>query len=250
MAAWDNWAKKFIRLLHLLEAKGEYSGTAVPDTILTDLQNVQADIQDEATDLNTQAGALNTQATNLNGEATQLGSDYADLTTQKGTLDTYIGTYGDNEGILAGISSALGTIITSMTTTKTDIDTIKTALDGIKTTLDTIKTNLDTIEGTDLQAIIDDYGNKPTDQDVCDVMDKVHTDLLAKINLTRADAHGRCIGLGWYYKSQDTGNAADATVKKLCPGCQATGYLLTGTSDTPTISFPTTDEYSEELDQS
>lgn len=193
MAAWDNWAKRFTRLLHLIEVKGEYEPTAVADTIPTDLALVQTDVQGIATDIQTQIDAIN----------------------------AYIIANGDVEGGLAAIATALGTV-------KTDAQTAD----------------------TDLGDIITDYGDKPTDQDVCHVMDKVHADLLAAVNVTRGDADPKCKGLGYYFKSQDTGDSADSTVKKLCDSCKAHGYLITGTSNTPTISFPVTDEYSEELDQS
>lgn len=254
MAAWDSLHKRYTKLLHLIEIKGEYSPTAVTDTILTDLATLKSDIEGEATDLNTEAGNLNTQSGNINTEATQLASDYGDLNTEISTLSSYISTYGDNESILAGIVTALTTIHTSLTGVKTNLDTAKTALDTIKTNLDTVKTNLDTA-ATDTQSIIDDYGDKPTDQDVVDVMDKVHTDLLAKINAgvtgfaARTKSHARCSGLGWYYKSQDTGNIDDSNTKRLCPGCGAYGYIENSIVDTPTISFPTTEEAPDDIPQ-
>lgn len=177
--AWTEWPKKFSRLLHFVEAKGEYSGTAVADPIPPKLTALQTSVQ-----------------------------------AQIDSVDAYILANGDTEGALAAISTALGVI-----------------------------------KNTNIAEVITDYGDKPTDQDVCDVMDKVHADLLAAMDATHDQPDARCGALGWYYKSQDTGSAADATVKKLCPSCQATGYLLSGTSNTPVQTFPVTDEYSEELDQ-
>lgn len=81
------------------------------------------------------------------------------------------------------------------------------------------------------------------------VLEKVHTDYIAALTTEgRTVKHGRCQGLGHYLKSQDTGVAEDATKKKLCPGCQAFGKLLTSTTDTPIQTFPVVDEYPEEIE--
>lgn len=161
--------------------------------------------------------------------------------------------------IIDEYSPTMGTdpIPTALSTAQTDLQTQIDAINAyilangdVASGLAAIATALGTIKNTDIAGIVSDYGNKPTHKDIVDVCSTVKAALVAKINDTRADADPRCAGKGWYFKSQDTGDSADATTKKLCNSCLSTGYLITGTSNTPVVTFPIADqEAPEELIQ-
>lgn len=69
------------------------------------------------------------------------------------------------------------------------------------------------------------------------VLEAVKTDLVARINAghaaeppitaftARTITDGRCAGLGWYPKSNDTLDSGDDEVKRLCSSCGAFGRV-------------------------
>lgn len=160
---------------------------------------------------------------------TLLGDIKTDLETQAAALQTQI--------------DALQAYITANPGSAEDLDPIKAALD-------TNNTNFDTAI-SDLNDVITAY---PTDKDLYDALTTVQTAYLAAINAgqtgftARTVIHRRCDGNGWYLKNQDTGLAADANVKVLCVGCGAHGYIPTGETDNPVITYARPEEPPTEID--
>lgn len=156
-------------------------------------------------------------------------------------VDEYSPTAGTDP-----IPTALAGISTDLQTQIDAIDAYILANGEVGSGLTDIRDALVVIKDTDTAGVISDYGNKPTHKDIVDVCSTVKAALVAKINVTRGDADTRCAGKGWYFKSQDTGDSGDAATKKLCTSCKATGYLVTGTSNTPTVIFPISDQEPDE----
>lgn len=256
MSAFDSGLSKLFGRPHILdEFIGQYEPTAVGDTLPTDLGLVKTGIESEASDLNDAKAAIEGESATIATQSSNLGTQSTNLQTQIDALQAYITANAGSEEDLDPVKAALDVIKAAFDTIKANIDASVSIIDTQTGNLGTIKTNLDGL-ASDTQDIIDDYGDKPTDQDVVDALNKVKTDFLTAIQAgqtgftARSQWHARCQGKGYYPKSQDTGDSTDADIRKLCPGCQAYGYISNTISDIPVNNFPNTDEYPDEIDQS
>lgn len=184
---------------------------------------------------------------------TDLSAQRAALTSAQNTVvDNFESTYTTGLNTQKTGVDDLFTVFKSMWPFESEaafIDAADTLATGCKGLMDAIPADFATLK-TDLAT---EVTNEITDDgatvSITAVLNKIITDYQAALTAAgRTVKHGRCNGNGQYLKSQDTGIAEDATIKKLCPGCQATGFLPTSTTDIPTQTFPVVDEYPEEIE--